>query len=156
MFCNYGPNHIWSCNGHDKLKQFGITIYGFIDAWSRKILGVFVHVTNNNPRHIGVYFLQLAIKAGGIPLKVTSDYSSETGDMATWQMYLLHQHGTIQGQQLTEEEASNRMHFTKSTRNQRIKSLWSQMMKQQNHSIIDKILTQIVNGLYNPEDPLQR
>ncbi|KAI7963851.1 hypothetical protein MJO29_004278 [Puccinia striiformis f. sp. tritici] len=47
-----GPNYIWSADGHDKLKKFGITIYGFIDAWSRKVLGIFVHVTNNDPRHI--------------------------------------------------------------------------------------------------------
>ncbi|KAI7944165.1 hypothetical protein MJO28_011693, partial [Puccinia striiformis f. sp. tritici] len=33
------PNHIWSADGHDKLKPYSITIYGFIDAWSRKNLG---------------------------------------------------------------------------------------------------------------------
>ncbi|EFP79073.2 uncharacterized protein PGTG_05029 [Puccinia graminis f. sp. tritici CRL 75-36-700-3] len=67
-----GPNHIWSSDGHDKLKCFGLTIYGFVNAWSRKILGMFVHVTNNNPRHIAVYFLQLASKAGGVPLLLTT------------------------------------------------------------------------------------
>ncbi|KAG0141123.1 hypothetical protein CROQUDRAFT_52179 [Cronartium quercuum f. sp. fusiforme G11] len=25
------PNYLWSSNGHDKLKPYGITIYGFID-----------------------------------------------------------------------------------------------------------------------------
>jgi hypothetical protein len=54
VFHTYGPNHIWSCDGHDKLKRFGIIVYGFIDAWSQKILGMFVHVTNNDPRHVGV------------------------------------------------------------------------------------------------------
>ncbi|OAW00082.1 hypothetical protein PTTG_08538 [Puccinia triticina 1-1 BBBD Race 1] len=29
-----GPNFIWSANGHNKLKKFGITLYGFIDAWN--------------------------------------------------------------------------------------------------------------------------
>ncbi|KAH9452974.1 hypothetical protein Pst134EA_015821 [Puccinia striiformis f. sp. tritici] len=46
-----GPNFIWSANGHDKLKKFGLTIYGFINAWSCKVLGIFVHTTNNNPRN---------------------------------------------------------------------------------------------------------
>ena len=156
VFRTYGPNHIWSCNGHNKLKKFGMTVYGFIDAWSRKILGMFVHVTNNDPRHIGVYFLRLALSTGGIPQKVTSDYGSETVDMATWQMYLSHQHGVINGRQLTIEEASKQMHFTKSTRNQRIESLWSQMMKQHNRSIIDNIMTQIENGIYDPEDILHK
>ncbi|KNF05852.1 hypothetical protein PSTG_00846 [Puccinia striiformis f. sp. tritici PST-78] len=62
-----GPNYIWSADGHDKLKKFGITIYGFIDAWSRKVLGIFVHVTNNDPRHIGYYYLQLVKSQGGYP-----------------------------------------------------------------------------------------
>ncbi|KAH9471722.1 hypothetical protein Pst134EA_005601 [Puccinia striiformis f. sp. tritici] len=68
-----GPNHVWAIDGHDKLKPFGITVYGFIDAWSRKILGLFVHVTNNDPKHIGVYCLKLVLRLGGIPLKVTAD-----------------------------------------------------------------------------------
>jgi hypothetical protein len=38
-----GPNHVWSSDGHDKLKPFGITIYGTVDAWSRKILNLQVH-----------------------------------------------------------------------------------------------------------------
>ncbi|KNZ58795.1 hypothetical protein VP01_1861g7 [Puccinia sorghi] len=36
-----------------------LTLYGFIDAWSCKILGIYVHVTNNDPCHIGYYYLQL-------------------------------------------------------------------------------------------------
>ncbi|KAA1136377.1 hypothetical protein PGTUg99_028728 [Puccinia graminis f. sp. tritici] len=84
----YGPNHIWACDGYNKLKNYGICVYGFINAWSRKILGMFVHVTNNDTRHIGVYFLHLVLNIGGIPLKVTSDYGIETVDMATYQMWL--------------------------------------------------------------------
>ncbi|EFP86406.2 uncharacterized protein PGTG_12362 [Puccinia graminis f. sp. tritici CRL 75-36-700-3] len=76
----YGPNHVWSIDGHDKLKRFGITVYGFINAWSCKILGLYVYVTNNDPRHIGVYFLSLVSKLGKVPLKVTAEYGTETGD----------------------------------------------------------------------------
>ncbi|KAI9629021.1 hypothetical protein KEM48_011211 [Puccinia striiformis f. sp. tritici PST-130] len=83
-----GPNHVWAIDGHDKLKPFGITVYGFIDAWSRKILGLFVHVTNNDPKHIGVYYLKLVLRLGGIPLKVTADYGTETCDVSTYQMML--------------------------------------------------------------------
>ncbi|KNE92993.1 hypothetical protein PSTG_13629 [Puccinia striiformis f. sp. tritici PST-78] len=59
MFNVPGLDYIWSVDRHDKLEKFGITLYGFIDAYSRKVLGVFVHTTNNNPRHIGYYYLQL-------------------------------------------------------------------------------------------------
>ncbi|KAA1109750.1 hypothetical protein PGTUg99_033777 [Puccinia graminis f. sp. tritici] len=95
-------------------------------------------------------------------LELQSTVSSTPGpgkswgfEMSTWQMYLSYHHGTKDGRRLTIEEASNRMHFTKSTRDQRIESLWSQMMKQHNRSIIDHILTQIENGVYDPEDQVQ-
>ncbi|KAI7948010.1 hypothetical protein MJO28_009918 [Puccinia striiformis f. sp. tritici] len=68
-----GPDFIWPANGHDKLKKFGLTIYGFIDAWSCKVLGILVHTTNNNPRHIGYYYLQLVKEVGGIPQRTTTD-----------------------------------------------------------------------------------
>ncbi|KNZ57081.1 hypothetical protein VP01_2247g1 [Puccinia sorghi] len=112
VFFTYGPNHIWSCDGQDKLKRFGTTVYGFLDAWSRKFLGI----------------------TGGIPQKFMSDYGSETVYMATWQIHLLQQHGLINGRQ--------------------IEALWSQMMKQNNCSIIDNILTQIENGIYDPGNTL--
>ncbi|PLW44925.1 hypothetical protein PCASD_09126 [Puccinia coronata f. sp. avenae] len=151
VFRTHGPNHVWAIDGHDKLKRFGITVYGFIDAWSRKILGLFVHITNNDPRHVGVYFLQLVSKIGGVPLKVTADYGTETCDVSMYQMSLSHQFGGI-----TLEEATKRMHHTKSTRNQKIEALWSQMMTQHNRSIIDHIMTEIENGYYDPEDPIQK
>ncbi|KAA1094133.1 hypothetical protein PGT21_010845 [Puccinia graminis f. sp. tritici] len=151
IYRTLGPNHIWACDGHDKLKPFGITIYGFIDAWSRKILGMFVHVTNNDPRHIACYFLHLASKAGGLPLKLTSDYGTKTIDMAKLQMRLSHAYAGI-----TTKQAVDRMHFTKSTHNQKIESLWSQMMKQHNRSIKDDIMNEIDSGCYDQEDGVQK
>ncbi|EFP76904.2 uncharacterized protein PGTG_02365 [Puccinia graminis f. sp. tritici CRL 75-36-700-3] len=47
------------------------------------------------------------------------------------------------------------MHFTKSTRNQKIESLWSQMMKQHNRPIINNIVTEIENFYYNPDDEIE-
>ncbi|KAA1122480.1 hypothetical protein PGTUg99_037676 [Puccinia graminis f. sp. tritici] len=151
IYRTYGPNHIWACDGHDKLKPYGICVYGFVDAWSRKILGMFVHTTNNDPRHVGLYFLHLASTTGGLPLKVTSDYGTETVEMATYQMWLSYRFGGINA-----EEATKRMHFTKSTRNQKIESLWSQMMKQHNRPIINNIVTEIENGYYNPNYEIEK
>jgi predicted transcriptional regulator len=151
VFRTHGPNHVWACDGHDKLKRFGICIYGFIDAWSRKILGMFVHVTNNDPKHIGVYFLRTAAKAGGIPLKVTSDFGSETIDMAAYQMFMSYKHAGI-----NVEESAKRMHFTKSTHNQKIEALWSQMMKHHNQAVINSIMERIESGAYNPDDEVEK
>jgi hypothetical protein len=151
VFRTYGPNHVWAIDGHDKLKRFGITVYGIIDAWSRKILGLYVHVTNNDPRHVGVYFLNLVLKIGGVPLKVTADHGTETCHVSTYQMKLSHQFGGI-----SLEEAYTQMHHTKSTRNQKIEALWSQMMKQHNRAIIDNIMVAIENHSYDPKDPIQK
>ncbi|POW22086.1 hypothetical protein PSHT_01657 [Puccinia striiformis] len=146
-----GPNHIWSADGHDKLKPYGITVYGFIDAWSRKILGMYAHVTNNDPRHVGVYFLQLAAASGGIPLKVTTDHGTETMDKAAYQIQLTQNYGGI-----TFQEANPHMHFTKSIHNQKIESLWSRMMKEHNRAVIDIILKEMEDGSYNQDNKVQR
>ncbi|PLW28396.1 hypothetical protein PCASD_19591 [Puccinia coronata f. sp. avenae] len=114
-------------------------------------LRMFVHVTNNDPQHIGLYFLHLVSKVGGIPLKVTSDYGTETVEMAVHQMSLSHIYAGI-----SKEEAEKRMHFTKSTHNQKIEALWSQMMKQHNRSIKHNIMTEIENGTYDPDDHTQK
>ena len=76
-----GPDHIWSADGHDKLQKWGIRIYGFINAWSRCILGLFVHVTNHNPRHIILYYLEMIRKCGGFPQYLHTDRGTGTGDV---------------------------------------------------------------------------
>jgi hypothetical protein len=154
VFRTVGPNHIWSADGHDKLKAYGITVYGFVDAWSRKILGIFVHVTNNDPRHVplGVYFLNLAKAIGGIPKKITTDRGTETGHMETFQIQISHEFC----ENLTIEQAQKCMHYTKSTHNQKIESLWSRMMTEHNRPIIDKILTHMENDVYDDSDPVQK
>ncbi|OAV87011.1 hypothetical protein PTTG_02926, partial [Puccinia triticina 1-1 BBBD Race 1] len=151
VFRTNGPNHIWAADGHDKLKPYGIAIYGFIDAWSRKILGMYAHVTNNDPKHVGVYFLEVAAKSGGIPLMVTTDRGTETGEMAGYLGQLTQAYLGI-----TFEEANTHMHYTKSTHNQKIESLWSRMMKEHNRPVIDMILRQMEAGKYNQDDEIER
>jgi hypothetical protein len=51
---------MWSADGHNKLKKFGITLYRFMDAWSRKNLVIHVHVTNNDPRHVAIITFNLS------------------------------------------------------------------------------------------------
>ncbi|PLW56756.1 hypothetical protein PCANC_01643 [Puccinia coronata f. sp. avenae] len=150
VFKTPGPNFIWSADGHDKLKKFGITLYGFIDAWSRKILGIFVHVTNNDPRHVGYYYLQLVKREGGIPRKTTTDQGTETIHMAGHQINLTEQYNR-------ESLDPSQSHlFTKSTHNQKIECLWSQLMKQFNIELINKLYHAAKEKYYNPEDPLQQ
>src|SRR5204863_4325131 len=41
-----GPDWLWCLDGHDKLARFGIEIYGYIDAYSRKIIWFFIGSSN--------------------------------------------------------------------------------------------------------------
>ncbi|KAI9618789.1 hypothetical protein H4Q26_012043 [Puccinia striiformis f. sp. tritici PST-130] len=66
-------------------------------------------------------------------------------------MMLSHRFGGI-----TLEEATKRMHHTKSTHNQKIKCLWSQMMRQHNRSIIDHLMDRVDDHSYNMQDPIQK
>lgn len=146
-----GPNMIWASDGHDKLKPFGITIYGVIDAWSRKVLAIYVGVNNNDPRRIGVYFLRTVRKIGGIPHRTSTDHGTETLDMAQHQITLQH---LFSGVPL--DEAGFHHIFTTSTHNQKIEQLWSQLMKAKNHAIRDNIKYAIAQGLYNPGRELEK
>ncbi|EFP84313.2 uncharacterized protein PGTG_10033 [Puccinia graminis f. sp. tritici CRL 75-36-700-3] len=150
VFNTPGPNFIWSADGHDKLKKFGITLYGFIDAWSRKILGIFVHVTNNDPRHVGYYYLQLVKREGGIPRRTTTDRGTETIQMAGHQINLTEHYNP----HCLDSSTSHL--FTKSTHNQKIECLWSQLMKQFNSELINQLFSAAEEHLYDPEDPLEQ
>jgi hypothetical protein len=147
-----GPNDVWAFDGHDKLKPFGIAIYGGVDAWSRKIVLLKVHTTNNDPRHVGYWFLQCCREAGGIPLKITTDRGSETGKMAAHQIGLY-----MAAKQCDLATAKTTAHkWVKSTRNQKIESFWSKLMQQKNINVINIINAAISTGVYDPEHFVQR
>lgn len=146
-----GPNHLWSSDGHDKLKPYDICIYGFIDAWSRKVLSVRVGRSNNNPRVVGLYFLELVLALGGFPSRTSTDHGTETGNMATFQALMAH---IYCGEPL--EEALKHHHYTSSPHNQKIESLWLQLMRAKNTTLRDEIQLAIDKGIYNKEDPLQK
>ena len=40
------PDHLWSIDGHDKPRRWGIEIYGAIDAYSRRIIWLYVGISN--------------------------------------------------------------------------------------------------------------
>src|SRR5271163_327059 len=41
-----GPDFVWSMNDHDKFRNYGIKIYGIIDAYSRRVLSIYVGSNN--------------------------------------------------------------------------------------------------------------
>ena len=80
-----GPNHVWSVDGHDKLKAYDIEIYSIIDAYSQMIIGLFVGISSRTAVAVQKYFL-LAVDKYGVPRLVRSDKGSETVLMVAYQV----------------------------------------------------------------------
>ncbi|POW16998.1 hypothetical protein PSTT_00855, partial [Puccinia striiformis] len=93
-------------------------VYGAIDHIQKFLLD-----NNTGYRRVKT----LLMRNYNIRIPSYHQYGTETCDVSTYQMMLSHCFGGI-----TLEEASQCMHHTKSTHNQKIKCLWSQMMRQHN------------------------
>jgi len=73
-----GPNYLWSIDGHDKLANYGIEIYGAIDAYSRRILWFYVGNSNRTQLSVVRQFLTAVQRYGLCPTYIRSDRGSET------------------------------------------------------------------------------
>ena len=122
-----GPNHIWSCDGHDKLAQFGIQIYGAIDAYSRKIVWFYCGNANRSQFSVGRQYLQAVKQLGYAPRLLRTDKGSETIIMAAihYQLYLAFD--SIRINQPSNAHINECYIYGSSTANVRIERLWSQL-----------------------------
>lgn len=119
-FCSPGPDHLWSADFHEKLQEWWNGIYGFINAWLQCILALFVHVTNHDPPHINLYYLEMVWKRGGFLHYLHINWGTETGDMAAICASLDHFFGDFHNL-----EDPTRQKYTKPVHNQEIKFLES-------------------------------
>ncbi len=78
-----GPNIIWSIDGYDKIAAYGFQIYGFIDAFSRKVLGMFIGLSNGTQIAVSSYSIRM-VKEFGVPKAIRADKGAETMLHATW------------------------------------------------------------------------
>ena len=68
---------VWSADGHDKLKDFGIEIYGIIDAYSRYIVFIYVGISSRTAVAVQKFFL-IAVDKYKILYLLHLDKSIET------------------------------------------------------------------------------
>ena len=110
------PNFTWHIDGYDKLKPFGLAIHGTLDGYSRKWLSLEVSATNDNPKVVSSFFLNIVKKLQLIPRCIRSDRGSE--NVIIGLRFFRRNH---------TDSVSNRASFRygPSTRNQRIESWWS-------------------------------
>jgi hypothetical protein len=110
-----GPNFIWSIDGHNKLKPYGIEIYGCIDAYSRYVIWLYVGVSNATAVSCFRQYLDAIEAVGKQPSFIRSDRGNET-------VMLADAHLRLQKDQEPEVRFEDCYLYGTSTANQRIKA----------------------------------
>ena len=65
QFWAVGVNDIWTCNQHDKWKQFGLWFHLGLDPFPGQLQWFKVWWTNRNPQLVGSYYLEAGQKHEG-------------------------------------------------------------------------------------------
>jgi hypothetical protein len=115
-----GPNYIWSLDGHDKLKHWGIEIYGAIDAYSRYLVWVYVGVSNKATTSVLVQYLFSVASYGQHPQILQTDRGVETPICAE-------AHYGLSRKTQPHIPFVDTYYFGTSTRNVRIESWWGEL-----------------------------
>lgn len=144
-----GPNHIWHCDGYDKLKPYGFAVHGCIDGFSRKVLWLTVGTTNNKPEVIAHNYTSLVKKIGFIPRVLRVDAGTENTLAGTIQQALRHHH---------DDPFAGKDSFVvgPSTANQRIERYWGEARSNTMGFYIDLFKTLIDLNVINNKDILDR
>jgi len=111
-----GPNFIWHIDGFDKVKPFGIAVHGCIDGFSRQVIWLDAHISNNDPKLVGGYFVTAIEKLGGCPCIVRGDRGTENTTVCDMQRYI--------------RRTERSFLYGRSTANQRIEFLWGILRRQ--------------------------
>ena len=114
-----GGGHI-DC--YDKLKPFGFCIHGAIDGYSRRMLGLEVGLSKNDPGIVQKYFMDCVKQVGGAPRTVRADNGTEKTYVAGFQRFLRNN-----SRDSFAKEKSFK--YGRSASNQGIESWWSQLRK---------------------------
>ncbi|KAF6229831.1 hypothetical protein HO173_011205 [Letharia columbiana] len=114
-----GPNAIWSVDAHCKLEIIGIQIYAVIDAYSRKVIWIYVGGSGRTAVSVLKQFLMYMKEHKIMPERFRSDRGVETNLIAD----AFHQLCEVQEDRSEEDRAIEKCWmFGKSTANQRIES----------------------------------
>ena len=117
-----GPNFIWSIDGYDKLKPYGIEIYACIDAYSRYIVWVYIGISNATGMSCLRQFLDCLECLQYQPRFVRSDRGGET-------VMLANAHFQLQQEAEPGLKFEDCYLYGTSTANQRIEAWWQQLSK---------------------------
>lgn len=132
-----GVDWVWSVDGHAKLQNYGIEIYGAIDGYSRRIVWLYVGVSGFTQVSVQKQYLQAILRLQKRPLYIRSDRGVETMMMADIH-YSLHRRQQISENLHNQEDSDIPLRscylYGKSTTNQRIESFWRHLIQRQTQS----------------------
>ncbi|KAL8739553.1 MAG: hypothetical protein Q9190_007654 [Brigantiaea leucoxantha] len=117
-----GPDWLWSVDGYDKLKPFGIEIYACIDAYSRYIVWLYIGTSNSTQLSCLRQYLDTIKELNRQPRFIRSDRGAETVQLAD-------AHFNLQHSQEPDLDFQDCYIYGTSTANQRIEAWWGQMSK---------------------------
>ena len=117
-----GSNLVWSVDGHDKLAEYGIEIYGAIDAHARYLPWCTTGISNRTAISVLRGYLDTVSTLAQQPRFVRSDRGGETVLMAQ-------AHLTLQQAYDPQMTFRDCYMYGTSTANQRIESWWAQLTK---------------------------
>lgn len=123
-----GPDAIWSIDAYCKLEFCGIQIYAVIDAYSRKLLWIYVGVSSRTAVSVAKQFLTYLQDEKIMPHKIRSDRGLETLLIADAQHQLCMD---LDDRSEEDKEFDRCWIFGKSTANQRIEAWWMQLQTSQ-------------------------
>ncbi|KAI4211630.1 MAG: hypothetical protein LQ351_005533, partial [Letrouitia transgressa] len=119
-----GPNFLWSIDGYDKLKAYGIEIYAGLDAYARYITWIYVGISNRTQICVLSQYLSTVGAFNQQPRFVRSDRGGETTLLAS-------AHHQLQQKYQPEIQFGDCYLYGTSTANQRIEAWWGQMTHSQ-------------------------
>jgi len=132
-----GPWNQLSVDGHDKLRAFGIYIYGWRDNFSGYVMHLYMGRSNRNLHIINRETIRMFMnygteEEGCIPVTIFSDYGSETVESyATFEVLRAHYGPSV--------EESPVWVYTQSTHNIVIERGWRHWLNQRGKEIETKL-----------------
>ncbi|OBZ68444.1 hypothetical protein A0H81_11429 [Grifola frondosa] len=149
-----GPFHEVNCDGHDKLGIFALQmgpvtlpIYGMKDKWSDVMLHLVVIPNNRNAVVVGHVFLDFVEIFGSVPIQITVDKGSETGNMFAFQTALRQ----IFAPELDVDAVPSFVALP-STRNIPIEGAWHWFREQTGRTLFHHVTQGKMLNIFNPNN----
>ena len=129
-------------------SNFPLSVYGCIDAVSRKVIWLRIWTDNCNPKRIVRWYFDYLFEKIIVTARLRTDKSSETGDMATMHAILRNGHGDL-------EDPFESVIFGKSTANQ-IERWWRELHDRFEKYFKEQLMHLLEQGHYDPQNDTHR